>query len=303
MLGKQQAKIAFSAIIACMLWATAAASIKTALKYSPPLFLAGTRFLISGLFLIPFSGPIKKYLPTVWNNLHIIVPLSLFQTILLYAAFNIGMTLVPAAIGAIVVGASPLVTAVVSHYFAPDDKLTPGKILSVLVGALGIVLITISRQPLTSAGFRELTGIILIASGNVASAFGNIIVSTEKGKMHPILLNSAQIGLGGLILLISSVIFEQGLKIEITFPFILVLSWLSFISAAAFSIWFILLKTENVKVSELNMWKFIIPVCGAIFSWIILPNEAPNLYTVSGMLIVTISVFVYFKHGKSASVS
>ena len=302
MLEKQPIKVIFWAIIACVLWATAAASIKIALKYSPPLFLAGTRFLISGLILIPFSGPIRKYIPTVWSNLRIIVLLSLFQTILLYAAFNIGITLVPAAIGAITVGASPLVTAVVSHLFLHDDKMTPGKTLSILVGVLGIIIITISRQPLTSAGFRELIGIFLVASGTVASAFGNIIVSTEKGKIHPILLNSSQIGIGGLVLLLSSAIFEQGMHIKVTFPFVMALSWLSFISAAAFSIWFILLKTENVKVSELNIWKFIIPVCGAIFSWIILPDEAPNLYTVSGMLIVAMSVFYYFRPGKSVPI-
>ena len=58
-------------------------------------------------------------------------------------------------------------------------------------------------------------------------------------------------------------------------------------AAVAFSIWFILLQRPGVKVSELNLWKFIIPVVGAILSWILVPDENPEWLTISGMIIIT----------------
>lgn len=77
--------------------------------------------------------------------------------------------------------------------------------------------------------------------------------------------------------------------------FISVLLYLSFISAAAFSIWFHLLNIPEVKVSELNMWKFLIPVFGAVFSWIILPGEVPTPVLVTGMIVISVSIFFYFR--------
>jgi drug/metabolite transporter (DMT)-like permease len=65
---------------------------------------------------------------------------------------------------------------------------------------------------------------------------------------------------------------------------------LSFLSAAAFALWFTLLKRPGVKVSYLNSWKFIIPVFGAILSWLILPGEYPDIYSITGVIIIGASL-------------
>jgi drug/metabolite transporter (DMT)-like permease len=63
-------------------------------------------------------------------------------------------------------------------------------------------------------------------------------------------------------------------------------------SAVAFSIWFILLRRPGIKVSELNVWKFLIPVFGAVMSWIILVNEQPEAIALIGMLLIGLSLIV-----------
>lgn len=61
----------------------------------------------------------------------------------------------------------------------------------------------------------------------------------------------------------------------------------------AFSLWFVLLKRPGVKVSELNLWKFIIPVCGAALSWIFLPEESPQLILVLGMICIALAIVLF----------
>jgi len=78
------------------------------------------------------------------------------------------------------------------------------------------------------------------------------------------------------------------------------LLWLSFMAAAAFSLWFKLLQRPGVKVSELNLWKFIIPVIGAILSWLLIPDENPELLTISGMIIITASLIMFYMSTKEA---
>ena len=80
-------------------------------------------------------------------------------------------------------------------------------------------------------------------------------------------------------------------------PYYISLAWLSFMSAAAFSIWFTLLQRPGVKVSELNVWKFIIPVFGALLSWIILPDESADPVAITGMVFIALSLIVLnFNH-------
>ena len=49
-------------------------------------------------------------------------------------------------------------------------------------------------------------------------------------------------------------------------------------------------RVRSRKVSELNMWKFLIPVVGSLESWWLMPDEHPQLYSVIGLLVLTSSL-------------
>ena len=84
--------------------------------------------------------------------------------------------------------------------------------------------------------------------------------------------------------------------------YFIALIWLGILSAVAFSLWFVVLNRPEVKVSEVNVWKFVIPVLGAVISWLLIPDEHPQWYTLIGMLLIASSiVIVYFRRNRSKS--
>jgi drug/metabolite transporter (DMT)-like permease len=282
-----------AAIFACVLWSTAFVAIKEGLKHCSPFSFAGIRFLISGLLLTPFWLNTPRPLESIAKNYKLVLKTCLFQTFLLYGLFYWGMTMAPASIGAIVTGLSPIITAVVAHIFMSNDKMNLPKTLSLLVGFTGICIITFDRNPFTVDGLSHLTGIALVTLAVVSSAFGNIAVAKDKNNMNPVLLTSIQIFLGGFFLLMVGMTFEGVPKIINQPPiFYAALLWLSFLSATAFSLWFILLKKFHAKVSYLNMWKVIIPALGAALSWILLPDDKATVPQVIGIVCVAASVIM-----------
>src|SRR4030042_4184502 len=142
------------AIFACILWSTAFVGVKYGLQFAKPFAFAGIRFMISGLILLPFCGSLKKYLQTSMTHFWTILLISLFQTFLLYAFFYYGMTIVSGALAAIIIGVSPLTIAITAHYIMPGDKMTLTKTYSLLLGVVGIIVISIGRQPWVAHGFR-----------------------------------------------------------------------------------------------------------------------------------------------------
>jgi drug/metabolite transporter (DMT)-like permease len=264
--------------------------VKIGLKHANPLFFAGTRFILAGIMLLPFCGRPVTFIKNIYANIKLVLMVSLFQTFLLYGAFFFGMNLVPGAIGAIIIGASPLVTAIMSHFHMKDDKLEFSKMISISMGIVGVIIISLSTKPWVYSGFRQLLGIMILLSGSLCSAMGNILVARDNKKINPVHLNAAQIFLGGILLFIFSLIFEGAGNFNVPLEFYLMLFWLAFVSASAFSFWFILLKMPETKVSELNIWKFIIPVFGAVFSWIILPDESPSLSMLTGMMFIVFAL-------------
>lgn len=276
--------IALPAILACLLWSTAFAAVKLGLEHMSPLTLAGCRFILAACLLLPFTGNPRRSLAVLWDNRRTVLWVALFQTAILYALFFIGLSLARGAQAAIVMGASPLVAGVLAHFAMHDDKMTPRKTAGIVLGMVGVVLISLASAPWSTAGSRECIGLGILLLAQCSGITGNILVAKQSHSLPPMLLNSAQIGLGGLLLLALGFLVEGAPTLPNDPRFYAVLLWLALIPAAGFSIWFALLK--RVSVSHLNVWMFLVPVFGAALSWLVLANESPDGLSLLGMVTV-----------------
>jgi len=157
------------------------------------------------------------------------------------------------------------------------------------------VLVSVGRQGFHFGLPGEVAGIIMIFIANISTATSNVLVSKNGKNMNPLVLSSFSLFTGGVIMFLLSFGVEE-VPSKPDFPVIywLVLIWLAFMSAFTFSKWYVLLARPEVKVSELNLWKFIIPVFGAILSWIIVPGENADWVTVTGMVIISLSLIWFF---------
>ncbi len=136
----------FLAIVACVLWATAFVGIKVGLKYSDPFQFAGIRFFISGLLILPFIPHFKEKLKVAKMNFGKIILVGIVQIFLQYALFYSGMNMVPGALGAMIIGSGPLFIAVTAHFVLKSDKISGRKLFSILLGFMGIVVISLGRN-------------------------------------------------------------------------------------------------------------------------------------------------------------
>lgn len=289
----------FWAIIACLLWSTAYATIKIGLQYDKPFHFAGLRFIISGLMILPFTVKPAMYFKIVRENWKIIAWVTLLQTLINYTLLYHGLSVVPSALGAVIVGSQPLVTAVVASIMHNDDKLTRKKIITIVFGISGVVLISFGRQAFKFGTAIELLGVFMIIVANIATATSNVIISLRSKGINPFVISSSALFIGGVILYLISLPTEGTPQGPLPLEYWLILLWLSFMAAFAFSLWFKLLQRPGVKVSELNLWKFIIPVVGAILSWMFVPGENPEWLTISGMIIITLSLIMFYKSTKT----
>jgi drug/metabolite transporter (DMT)-like permease len=286
------------AVFACLLWSSVYPAIKIGLQYAPPFHFAAVRFMIAGVIILPFTVSPKSYIGMIRDNWRLVLYVTSLQTILNYSLFYSGMKLVPGAIGALIVGSQPLITAIVSAIMIKDERLTLRKIITIIVGITGVLLISAGRQALHLGTVTELLGIAMILSANLATAVSNVLISAGSRKMNPLVLSSFSLFTGGFLIMILSIVFEEQPGFNLPSGYWITLVWLSLVAAVAFSLWYKLLQRPGVKVSELNLWKFIIPGVGAVLSWIILPDENPDWLTISGILIITVSLIMFFRSNK-----
>ncbi len=282
----------FLAIVAALLWSTAFAGIKIGLQYQSPLQFGSLRFILAGLMVMIAFGNHKKYLVEVRREWRFILLIGILQVVVQYGIFYTAMDLVPGAVGAMIVGSSPLFVALIAHFTHPDDKLTYARSMSFLAGVAGIAVITVGRRGIELKSSLEWLGILLLILNNLASGYSNVLVSRNPRPLSPYVLTSASMLGGGILLYLISLPFEGFQAGPFPVAWSAALFWLAFVSAAAFSIWYSLLKRPGVKVSELNVWKFLIPVSGAGLSWLLVKGEHPDWMTVTGMVVIAGSLLL-----------
>ena len=129
---------ALSAIIlASFLWSTAGVVTKILLKTFDPIPLAFVRFFIASLVIAPFF--VKNISTQVKQNLKLLILVSLFGSGNI-AFYYFGLAETTANAAAIIYTALPLLIAVLS-YFLIHERIAQRKLLGILVGCIGILII------------------------------------------------------------------------------------------------------------------------------------------------------------------
>ena len=88
--------------------------------HNASLQFTGIRFFLAGLYILPFCGNLLLSLKKIRQNWKAILRLALFQTFLLYALFYLGISMVPAGLTAIIIGANPLFSAILYILFLSE---------------------------------------------------------------------------------------------------------------------------------------------------------------------------------------
>ena len=169
-----------------------------------------------------------------------------------------------------------------------------------MIGFAGLIVVNIAGKGLDFDFSLLGEGFILIAALSGAMAQGYIKKFSKDANV--VMLSGYQFFFGGVVMSVVGLVSGGHLSLSnggshIIVKAILLLLYMGFISAAAYTLWGILLKYNDV--SKVATCKFMNPIFGAVISFIIL-NETGTLgpQTVIALVMVCAGIFIvnYEKH-------
>ncbi|HHV43411.1 MAG TPA: DMT family transporter [Firmicutes bacterium] len=290
--------VAFMAVVACILWGSAFPILKLTyaeLQLTPTdvysrLLLAGGRFLLASVMIFILFGAFRQPMGIRREWVFPLFLLGLAQTGLQYFFFYNGVAHATGIKSAILNSVGNFLVVVLAPLFYPDDRLHLGKVIGLVAGFAGIVLVNWQPQ---GTGFDwqfSLVGEGFLMFAGITSVIGTFYAKRLSRKIHPVVMNGYQLLFGSLLLLISGVpaLLKGSLRTTPLFWGLFLYS--AFLSAAAFSIWYTLLKYN--RAAEVTMYRFTIPVAGAILSAALLPTERLTLSVGVSLLLVALGIVV-----------
>lgn len=284
----QRAAVVVSlAVIANLLWGSAASVIKTGYKIfqvasndiASQMLFAGLRFFLAGILTIVLGSLVngKALVPGKGSAPKICV-LAMFQTIIHYILFYMGCANTTGTNVSIAVSTSSFISILFSALLFRQEKLNAKKILGCALGFAGVVLVNLSPGGFDLNISLLGEGAIILSSCSYAmsSCFTKRFSKTE----NPVMLCGYQFVLGGFVMIAVALLLGGRLAFAGLGGALLIL-YLALVSAVAFSLTSLLMKYN--PVSRVSIFGFLNPVFGVIMSMLLL-GESGQEFGFKGLL-------------------
>jgi drug/metabolite transporter (DMT)-like permease len=233
------------------------------------------------LFNRPNAAPDKR----TWQTLLI---LGITNTALPFVLISWAEQHIDSAVAAILNSSMPLFTLVIAHFTVVDDKMTIQKALGVLVGFLGVLVLTARdlggdvRMNLLAQG-AMIAAVLCYAGSTVFARRNTQDASPVLRALIPLLSADAVIWTGALIL-----------EAPIRFPSLPItwaaLIWLGIIgSCVAYLLYYYLL--HSVGPTRISMVTYMFPVVGVALGVLFL-DELLDIYLILGAALILGSLYI-----------
>lgn len=291
------------AVLCCLLWGSAFPVIKIGYKIlnintddtASIILFAGCRFVLAGvLTVLIFSLIDKKLLLPKKSSVGKICVLSLFQTIIQYLFFYIGLAHTTGVRASVIDGLNVFFVLIISTFIFKQEKLTAKKIVGCAFGFMGVAVAGGLFGGSFGSAFK--VGDLLLVFSALGYSFSSVFMKEFGKNDNPALLSGYQFILGGAVM--SVVGFLMGGRVAFNIKGLLVLLYLACVSAIAYSLWSILLKYN--EVSSVTVFSSFTPIFGFVLSYILLGEENGNpVYNIIGLVLVVVGMSVLNLKGKA----
>lgn len=293
---KNKIIVCLLAIVCCLLWGSAFPSIKIGYQLfgiasqdsMSQILFAGIRFFIAGIIALIIGSVLQKtVLLPKRQSWKMICTLSIFQTIVQYIFFYIGLAHASGVKSSIINGMSTFFAILLACLVRKQEKLTINKVVGCVLGAIGVIIVSLVGGSVGDGFALNGEGFILIAA--ISYAISSVLIKEYSTMENPVILSGYQFIIGGLAMIVVGVI-AGGRFNAITFEGTLLLIYMALISSVAYSIWGILLKYN--PVSTVTIYGFTNPIFGAFLSALLL-GEWKNITFQHLLALVLVSLGIY----------
>jgi len=291
-------KIILVYLILCLIWGSTWLGIRASLESLSPFISSGFRFIIAstGIFVIMRMRGMTLQKDKAAIKLYLLM--GFFSFIIAFGLVYWGEQFVPSGLASVLFGVYPFCVALFSFLFIPDEKIGTYKIVGMVLGFFGIIVI-FSDSFGADLSLNILGMIAIVLSGVIQAAIA-VLIKKEGKALNPLSMNFIPMLIAGVGLTILGLILEDISKIKIDSTAIISVLYLAlFGSIITFTSFYWLMKKVNIVI--LSLIAFITPIVALFLGWLIYDEQLTRENIIGaamvlvGLLIANLQSFIKSK--------
>lgn len=270
-----------------LIWSSSFMWVELALREVGPLTLVAFRVFFGFLFGVAVILIQRVALPRTFKEWLPLIVLGLTNIAFPFFLISWGQKSIDSGVASILDATVPLFTILVAHFLLQDDKMTPAKVLGLLTGFAGVVVL-MSKDIGASTG--SLLGQLAVIAACIFYAASSIIARVYTEGTSTILRGLGPLASATAVMIPSALIFEAPIKLP-SLPITWVaLLWMGILgSGLAFIMLFHLV--HEIGPTRTTMVTYLFPLGGVTLGVIFL-NEALTWQIVTGAVLIILSLVI-----------
>ncbi len=276
-------------IVVCLVWGTTYLAIRIALETVPPMLMAAIRWIAAGTLLLGFLKLRGVAIPTSgsWPALALIG--------ILMTSFGNGAVVwaeqsIPSGLTALLVAAVPFWMVGVERLMPRPEPLTPQRLVGLLVGFTGIVLL-VWPELAHPTGPGVIAGAAATQLACVGWAIGSSYSRRRQSGENVIAAAAVQMLFGGAALLVVGLLAGEWSSLAFNLRTGTALAYLVLAgSIAAFSAYLYALK--HLPVATVSLYAYVNPVIAVILGTLTLGEPFSPRLAIAGAIVLLGMVLV-----------
>ena len=283
------------ALIVAFFWGSAYPALKIGFELfaiatedsASKILFAGIRFFLAGLMVIAFASvQEKRLIRPKRDELPKIAVLGLILTFGQYIFYYIGLAHCAATKAAILFSSGTFTAVLTTPLMIKGEKLTLRKAIGCIIGFAGVIVV---NGLSFGNGSISLLGEGFLVFAALCFGLGSTWSKRVTAGSDPIVVTGYQMTIGGAVLLLVGPIAGGRLTV-ITGAGLVLLLYMAFLSAAAFSLWTLLLKFNDA--GKVLVYNFLVPVFGTVLSGIFLHEVFFTVKNLIALVLVCAGIII-----------
>lgn len=270
-----------------LMWGSSYLFIKIGVETLPPLSLVLLRVCVGLAILAVVVGLTRTPLPRDRRTLAHLGVLGAVNVALPFWLIGWAELYIDSGLAGILQSTAPFFTLVVAATFVHDERITGGRLAGILLGFLGILLLSAESVAGIGApgGPERLAGLLAVVGSSLCYAVGNTYARRNLRNARPLVLAVGQVGWAVVLVGLLAFLVDGGVTVPAVPEAALSVLWLGAVGTGfAYIVFFRLLTGWGP--TRASLVAYLLPVVAVALGVVVLGETLDPLFVAGATLIV-----------------
>ncbi|MCL5951068.1 MAG: DMT family transporter [Chloroflexi bacterium] len=283
----------FVLVLLGAIWGASYLFIKVGGAEIPPFTFVEVRTLVAALALVVVVGVMKEPIPRARRQWLPLIGMGLFNGVFPYTLITWGELHISSGVASILTATMALFTVLLAHFWTRDERLTPLKVLGIVVGFLGVVVLFL---PELAYGLQiEVWGELAVVGAGASYAIATLLARKYLQGVSHAVASLGQLGTAAIWMMPLSLAFDNPFSLRpsvAALASLLILALLGTAFAYVLYYWLI----EHTGATRTSLVTYLIPITGVAWGAVLL-HEAIEWESILGLLLIIAGVAFVSRQG------